>query len=81
MLSVPGIYQDGQIILLENIPLIKHAKVIITVLEETQLTEVDQFEPNDSGTWLGAMVGTGQIIDDIVQPLEDTTDDWEVLKL
>lgn len=80
MLSVPGIYQDGQVILLEKIPLIKHAKVIVTILEEAQLTEIDQTESGEAGTWLGSMAGTGRIIGDIVQPLEDTIEDWEVLK-
>jgi hypothetical protein len=34
MLSVKGIYKDGQIRLLEPIPFDKPAKVIVTVLEE-----------------------------------------------
>ncbi len=39
MLSVKGIYKDGQIRLLEPIPFDKPAKVIITVLEELDQPE------------------------------------------
>ena len=39
MLSVKGIYKDGQIRLLEPIPSDKPAKVIVTVLEELDQPE------------------------------------------
>jgi len=40
MLSVKGIYEDGQVKLLEKIPQTKRAKVIVTVLED-ELSEED----------------------------------------
>lgn len=40
MLSVKGIYEDGQVKLLEQIPHTKRAKVIVTVLED-ELREED----------------------------------------
>jgi hypothetical protein len=50
MLSISGIYEDGQIRLLEPIPFLKRAKVIVTILEETEMvkedpeTDVDLFD-------------------------------------
>jgi len=41
MLSVNAIYENGQITLLEKIPSIKRAKVIITILEEDKLVQKD----------------------------------------
>lgn len=37
MLSVKAIYEDGKITLLEKIPSVKRAKVIVTILEEEEL--------------------------------------------
>jgi len=39
MLSVKGIYEDGQVKLLEKIPHIKRAKVIVIVLEDELMEE------------------------------------------
>jgi len=38
MLSVKGIYEDGQVKLLEQIPSVKQARVIVTILEEEHRT-------------------------------------------
>ena len=72
MLSVHGIYQNGNVILLEKIPQVKQAKVIVTVLEELPTFAPDQPGAVATGQWLGALAGTAQIIGDIVQPLGQT---------
>ena len=43
MLTVPGIYVNGEIQLLEPIPFKKEAKVLVTVLEE--ITQEDESIP------------------------------------
>jgi hypothetical protein len=42
MLSINGIYEDGQIRLLEPVPFLKRARVIVTILEETEMVKEDQ---------------------------------------
>jgi len=37
MLSLNGIYENGQIRLLEPVPFLKRAKVIVTIIEETEI--------------------------------------------
>jgi hypothetical protein len=85
MLSVPGVYQDGSVILLEEIPTLTRARVIVTVLEEwPELSAVILPETEDEqqrGSWLGALANTAAIVGDIVQPLDETLDDWEVLRI
>ena len=44
MLSVKGIYENGQVRLLEPIPSEKRAKVIVTVLEESDHEEREEKE-------------------------------------
>jgi hypothetical protein len=44
MLSVKGIYENGQVRLLEPIPSEKRVKVIVTVLEELDREEVEAKE-------------------------------------
>lgn len=85
MLSVPGVYQDGSIILLEKIPVITRARVIVTVLEEwpepsAAVTPLKTEGEPLTETWLGALANTATIVGDIVQPLEETLADWEVLR-
>jgi hypothetical protein len=81
MIAVPGIYENGKIILLEQIPNIRRARVVVTVLEEWP----DETPPNgadqEPGSWVGSMrhTLTGEI-GDIVSPLEETWSDWEVLR-
>ncbi len=43
MLSVKGIYEDGKVKLLEEIPNTKRVKVIVTILDKE---EADQEEPD-----------------------------------
>lgn len=86
MLSVPGVYQDGSIILLEEIPAITRVRVIVTVLEEwpepsaiVMPQKIVDEQPTKA--WLGALANTATIIGDIVQPLDETIADWEVLRV
>lgn len=79
MLSVPGIYKNGEVILLAEIPQIQQARVIVTVLEEWPVFEVDVKAPA-ADQWLGSLAHTAKIVDDIVQPLEETFSDWDVLR-
>ena len=80
MITVPGIYENGKIILLEQIPNIRRARVVITVLEELPVMSTSEKVEQPGGNWLGAMSHTAQIVGDIVSPLEETWDDWEVLR-
>jgi hypothetical protein len=80
MLSVPGIYENGKITLLEEIPNVQQARVIITVLEEWPATKPPANGKLPAGSWLGAFAHTAQIVGDIVAPLEETWQDWEVLR-
>ncbi len=41
MLSVKAMYENGKVTLLEKIPSIRRARVIVTVLEEEKSTEQD----------------------------------------
>ena len=58
MLSVPGVYEDGVVTLLEPIPNIRTANVIITVLETHHPMPETLPRAPASGDWLGAMRGT-----------------------
>jgi hypothetical protein len=80
MISVPGIYKNGKITLLEEIPHVQEARVIVTVLEAWPEAESPAAEP-EAGAWLGSMSHTlvGEL-GDLVSPLEETWSDWEVLR-
>jgi hypothetical protein len=80
MLAVPGLYEDGKITLLEPIPHLQRARVIITVLEDWPLLTQNGGNKPGARSWLGAYQHTAQIVGDIVEPLEDTWKDWEVLQ-
>lgn len=59
MLSVNAIYEDGRITLLEKIPRVRRARVIVTVLEEDE-----PIEQNIDITLFDDMVGVASIRDD-----------------
>jgi len=42
MLSVRGVYEDGKVQLLEPIPVLRRARVIVTVLDEVPLGEQEE---------------------------------------
>ncbi len=46
MLSIKGVYENGQVHLLEPLPFLKRAKVIVTIVEETELGEDENREPD-----------------------------------
>jgi hypothetical protein len=79
MISVPGIYENGKITLLEEIPHIQQARVIVTVLEPWP--EPEPTTDPKPRMWLGSMRHTliGEL-GDLVSPMEDTWADWEVLR-
>ena len=81
MLSVNGIYENGQVTLLEALPYNKPVKVIVTVLEESELTSSVQssLNSNKKKSWRGCMEGTARIVGDIVNPMEESWSDWKVL--
>ncbi|MFN8490289.1 MAG: hypothetical protein U0350_22065 [Caldilineaceae bacterium] len=82
MLSVPALYENGKIILLEAIPHLQRARLIVTVLEELpEASPIEQPKQVSPDSWLGSMSHTivGEI-GDLVSPLEDTWADWEVLR-
>ncbi len=66
MLSVRGIYENGQVQLLEPIFHPKRAEVIVTVLEEADIRNVSPFT--------GSLTGVGETVGDLTEPLEDK---WE----
>jgi hypothetical protein len=42
MLAIEGIYENGQIRLSETLPLLKRAKVIVTIIEMLEESDTDQ---------------------------------------
>jgi hypothetical protein len=79
MLSVPGVYKNGTITLLEPIPNLQSASVIVTVLDDN-LFEPGMTAKTVAGGWLGNMQGTAWILGDIVEPIEDGLTKWLVLQ-
>jgi hypothetical protein len=82
MLSVPAIYENGKITLLEKIPHLRRARAIVTILEDLPVPDPEgSTEQPPAGSWLGSMSHTieGEI-GDLVTPLEETWKDWEVLR-
>lgn len=58
MLSVNAIYEDGRITLLEKIPRVRRARVIVTVLEEDE-----PIEQNINISLFDDMIGVASIRD------------------
>jgi hypothetical protein len=79
MLSVPGVYKNGTITLLEPIPNLQSASVIVTVLEQNPLAH-GMATKMTVESWLGNMQGTAWILGDIVEPIEDSLTEWLVLQ-
>lgn len=80
MLSVPGIYKNGAIILLEPIPNVQFASVIVTVLDEHVTANGRTEETVLNGSWLGNLQATARIVGDIVEPMADNLACWHVLQ-
>jgi hypothetical protein len=81
MIAVPGLYEDGKITLLEPIPHLRRARVIVTVLEDNAFIAPSNVNDEPTRSWLGAFRHTlvGEL-GDLVEPLEDAWQDWEVLR-
>jgi hypothetical protein len=66
MLSVRGIYENGQVRLLEPLLYPRRAEVIVTILEEADIKNVPPFT--------GSLKGVGETVGDLTEPFED---EWE----
>jgi hypothetical protein len=77
LISVYGIYHKGSISLLESFPSEGDTpqRVIITLLDNTGI-----HASGLSTSWLDAMHGTGEILGDIVSPLDPDGNEWEALR-
>jgi hypothetical protein len=77
LISVYGIYHKGNISLLESFPSEGDSpvQVIVTLLDNSGIHSTGLSE-----SWLDAMHGTGEILGDIVSPLDPDGDDWEALR-
>lgn len=71
--SYEAIYENGQVKWLQEQPSVQSARVIVTVLEETELPTVKR------RTLPTSMAGKVEILGDIVSPIVDE-EDWECLK-
>lgn len=81
MLSVPAIYEDGKLTLLEKIPHVQRARAIVTILEEWPPEEQTHDDAPLEVNWLGSLhhTLTGEI-GDIISPPHETWNDWEILR-
>lgn len=66
MLSVRGIYENGQVRLIELLPEKKRFKVIVTILEELKETVNISSKP-----FIGSLRGVGKTVGDLIEPFED----------
>lgn len=70
--SYEAIYENGQVKWLEDIPKVTSARVIITILEESDKSFSRRKPPV-------SVAGKGKTLGDIISPIVDE-DDWECLK-
>jgi len=70
--SYEAIYENGQLKWLADAPQVHSARIIVTVLEETEKLPKRRSFPE-------SMVGKVEILGDIVSPIVDEGD-WECLK-
>ncbi|MGI0493212.1 hypothetical protein ACN4EG_15620 [Alkalinema pantanalense CENA528] len=71
--SYEAIYEDGQFKWLQDKPMEKSARVIVTILEATEVTAIKRRSPSP------LIAGKGETIGDIVSPIVDE-EDWGYLK-
>jgi hypothetical protein len=71
--SYEAIYEDGRVIWLDEQPPLTSARLIVTVLTETQLPMVKR------RTFPSILAGKVEILGDIVSPTVNA-EDWECLK-
>ncbi len=70
-------FQQNCVTILESIS--QSHQPILIIDDDKVLAKVVPVFPSDLTTWLGCMVGTGQIIGDIVSPTSEELVEWEVL--
>ncbi len=70
--SYEAIYENGQVKWLSEQPSVRSARVIVTILEETEPPVKRRSSP-------ASMAGKAKILGDIVSPIVDEGD-WECLK-
>jgi hypothetical protein len=70
--SYEAIYENGQLKWLADAPQVHSARIIVTVLEETDVLPM-QRQPSD------AIAGKGETLGDLVSPIVPEKD-WECLK-
>jgi hypothetical protein len=70
--SYEAIYENGQVKWLSEQPTIRSARVIVTILEETEPIVKRRSPP-------ASMAGKVKILGDIISPIVDE-EDWECLK-
>ena len=70
MIPVPEHYRDW---------FKKSVKIILLEQEPPNVLPIKQDTLTEQNTWLGCMSDTGQIIGDIVSPIDDNLNNWEVL--
>ena len=66
MISVHGVYENGVVKLLDPIPSIHTAKVIVTVLDDVQRNGSLSPKAGQPAAWLGSLADHAVIVDDIV---------------
>ncbi len=70
--SYEAIYENGQVKWLKETPQITSARVIITILEESNKSLLRRTPP-------ASVAGKGKTLGDIISPIVDQ-DDWDCLK-
>ena len=70
--SYEAIYENGQVTWLAEQPQVASARIIVTILEETQASIKHRSVP-------ASVAGKGKTLGDMVSPIVDE-DDWECLK-
>ncbi|GAB2596803.1 DUF2281 domain-containing protein [Spirosoma areae] len=70
--SISGLFENGQLTLLERAPTSKKSKVVITFLEE--IDAVDPAPSKPVKRRLGGLEGKITIPDDFNEPLDDLTE-------
>jgi hypothetical protein len=68
LITIEGVYENGQVILTENPPLRKKAKVLITFMEEAEPDVSLKKRP------LGTMKGTIKMSEDFNESIDDLKD-------
>ncbi|EDX85049.1 hypothetical protein S7335_2748 [Synechococcus sp. PCC 7335] len=78
--SYEAIYENGQVKWLNEQPVAASARIIVTVLEEFQVsTTTDEQVKPKRRTFPTELAGQVKILGDIVSPIVDE-EDWECLK-